>query len=74
MDGKGIWRQAAGFTAAADNADSNTKTTKIYYNGDNLARAMGVAEKLGLDVEPVKNDGSVSTIVDVVVVIGSDYS
>ena len=35
---------------------------------------MGVAEKLGLDVEPVKNDGSVSTIVDVVVVIGSDYS
>ncbi|SER67166.1 LCP family protein [Parafannyhessea umbonata] len=64
----------AGFTAAADNADSNTKTTKIYYNGDNLARAMGVAEKLGLDVEPVKNDGSVSTIVDVVVVIGSDYS
>jgi LCP family protein required for cell wall assembly len=65
---------SAGFTTSANNASSNTTTTAIYYNGDGEEKAAGVAETLGLSVTPTKNDGSYSTTVDVVVVLGSDYS
>ncbi|MBP3885486.1 MAG: LCP family protein [Olsenella sp.] len=65
---------SAGFTAAADNAPENVSATAIYYNGDGAAKAAGVAEKLGLSVTPVENDGTYNTVVDVVVVIGADYS
>ena len=63
----------AGFTAAADNAPASTPTTVIVYNGDGAAKAAGVAEKLGLNVTPAANDGSYNSVVDVVVVLGSDY-
>ena len=64
---------SAGFDATAGNADMSTQTTVVVYNGSSaLAKANGVIETLGLDVEPVANDGSYSTDADVIVILGSD--
>ena len=65
-----------GFTATADNADaSDTKTTKIVYNSGSEAKAVGVAETLGVDAANIsENDGSYSTKYDVVVLLGSDLA
>ena len=66
-----------GFTCTAENADSSDyATTVIVYNGGSTAaaRAIGVRDALGLDVEVTRNDGTYSTDADVVVVLGGDYS
>ncbi|MCC6102834.1 MAG: LCP family protein [Olegusella sp.] len=65
---------SAGFTASAGNASSKTETTAVYYNGDGKQKAEGVAKTLGLSVTPIENDGTYNTTVDVIVVLGSDYS
>ena len=65
-----------GFTATADNADaSDAKTTKIVYNSGSEAKAVGVAETLGVDAANIsENDGSYSTKYDVLVLLGSDLA
>lgn len=65
-----------GFTATADNADaSDAKTTKIVYNSGSEAKAVGVAETLGVNAANIsENDGSYSTKYDVVVLLGSDLA
>jgi len=65
--------ERAGFSALADNADARTDTLVVYNEGDE-GKAAGVIEDLGLSSEPVANDGSWSTSVDVVVVIGSSWA
>ena len=63
----------AGFEAAAGNAAETTRETKVIYNGDDaLAKAKGVIKTLGLDVEPIANDGSYVNTQDVIVILGSD--
>ncbi len=63
----------AGFEAVAGNAAETTRETKVVYNGDDaLAKAKGVIETLGLDVEPIANDGSYVNTQDVIVILGSD--
>lgn len=64
---------SAGFDAVAGNAAETTGETKVIYNGDDaLAEAKGVVKTLGLDVEPIANDGSYVTTQDVIVILGSD--
>lgn len=65
--------EKAGFSAMADNADARTDTLVVYNEGAR-GKAAGVIEDLGLSSEPVANDGSWSTGVDVVVVIGSSWA
>lgn len=63
----------AGFEAVAGNAAETTRETKVVYNGDDaLAKAKGVIKTLGLDVEPIANDGSYVNTQDVIVILGSD--
>ena len=67
--------EEAGFDAMADNASVKSDTTTIYYNGtQGQARANGVLQTLGGSYAIAENDGTYSTSVDVVVVLGSDYS
>ncbi len=62
-----------GFEAVAGNAAETTRETKVVYNGDDaLAKAKGVIKTLGLDVEPIANDGSYVNTQDVIVILGSD--
>ena len=64
---------SAGFDAVAGNAAETTRETKVIYNGDDaLAEAKGVVKTLGLDVEPIANDGSYVNTQDVIVILGSD--
>lgn len=64
---------SAGFDAVAGNAAETTRKTKVIYNGDDaLAKAKGVVKTLGLDVEPIANDGSYVNTQDVIVILGSD--
>ena len=65
---------ALGFSTYADNASSLSSTTMIYYNGSSAeAKAAAVAQSLGGSYTYTENDGTYSTTVDVVVVLGSDY-
>ncbi|MCR8908418.1 LCP family protein [Thermophilibacter sp. ET337] len=66
----------AGFEAAAGNAnESGLTATKIYYNDDSLASALGVAKTLGVPEANVsQNDGSYTTTYDVIVVLGTDQA
>lgn len=61
-----------GFTATAESGSSTSGETRIIYNGDDDFKAKGVAEVLGLDVTPKKNDGTYPTDQDVIVVLGTD--
>lgn len=66
-----------GFSCTAENADNaDYQTSVIVYNGGSTAaaRALGVAEALGLDVEVTRNDGTYSNEADVVIVLGMDYA
>lgn len=62
----------SGFTASAETGQSTSNTTRIIYNGDDATKAKQVAEVLGLEVEPTKNDGNYLTDQDVIVVLGTD--
>ena len=66
----------AGFTSDAGNASNGGHTTtKVYYNGDSLDSALGVAETLGVDESNVaENTGSYTTAYDVVVILGADQA
>ena len=65
--------QAKGFTTTASSATATSGTTRIIYNGDaSMASARGVAETLGGDVKIEANNGSHSTNVNVVVILGTD--
>lgn len=67
--------QQKGFDTAADNASGSHEVTMVYYNGDGVAKAAGVADSLGIPTSNVqKNDGSWSTTQDVVVVLGTDWN
>ena len=63
----------AGFTASANTATHKSDLTYVAYNGDNEAEAAGVAKTLGEKVGYEKNDGTLPTSTDVVVIVGSDY-
>jgi LCP family protein required for cell wall assembly len=63
----------AGFTASANTATHKSDLTYVAYNGDNEAEAAGVAKTLGEKVRYEKNDGTLPTSTDVVVIVGSDY-
>ena len=66
---------AAGFEAEAGNASDYVEATRIYYNDDSLASALGVAQTLGVPEASVsQNDGSYTTTYDVIVVLGQDQS
>lgn len=66
---------AAGFEAEAGNAPQTASATKVYYNDDSRASALGVAQTLGLAESSVaQNDGSYTTAYDVVVVLGTDQA
>lgn len=64
----------AGFTTYTGDAPQVYDATMIYYNGDGEAAAAGVAQTLGVDIVPQQNDGSWDTTVDVVVVLGLDWT
>lgn len=64
--------EEAGFSATPDNLSSSARTTAIYYNANNKAAALGVAQKLGLDVQPQENNGNYTSSADVIVILGSD--
>ena len=63
-----------GFEADAGNAsESGNDVTRIYYNDDSLAAALGVAEALGVAQSSVsQNTGAYTTTYDVIVVLGTD--
>lgn len=67
---------SAGFDAEAGNAnESGVTTTRIYYNDDSLASALGVAKTLGVDESNVsENTGTYSPYYDVIVILGSDQA
>ena len=65
--------QAKDFTTTASSATATSGTTRVIYNGDaSMASARGVAETLGGDVKIEANNGSHSTNVNVVVILGTD--
>ncbi len=62
-----------GFTATAGNANQRDNTA-IVYNGVSRAKALGVAQTLGLDSSVItSNDGTWGTSNDVIVVLGADW-
>ena len=67
---------SAGFSADASNADGSYTTTQIYYNGDSLNAARGVAETLDVSESNIleNNQGLYTTDYDVIVVLGTDQA
>ena len=67
-------RRRLGFEAGAGNAsESGNDVTRIYYNDDSLAAALGVAEALVVAQSSVsQNTGAYTTTYDVIVVLGTD--
>lgn len=63
----------AGFTSDANSASSSLTVSKVVYNGNAKAKAVGAAKTLGISESNVEqNDGTWDTDYDVVVVLCSD--